>query len=51
MSMMHSHINKTISSAIGDRCIPVSQAAACDGTSVTTSATGQEFVPGTLPIY
>ena len=29
----------------------VSQAAACDGTSVTTSATGQEFVPGTLPIY
>ena len=22
MSMMHSHINKTISSAIGDRCIP-----------------------------
>ena len=29
----------------------VSQAAACDGTTVTTSATGQEFVPGTLPIY
>ena len=28
-----------------------SQAAACDGTKVTTSATGQEFVPGTLPIY
>ena len=28
----------------------VSQAAACDGTTVTTSATGQEFVPGTLPI-
>ena len=29
----------------------VPQAAACDGTTVTTSATGQEFVPGTLPIY
>ena len=29
----------------------VSQAAACDGTTVTTSAIGQEFVPGTLPIY
>ena len=29
----------------------VSQAAACDGTTVTTSANGQEFVPGTLPIY
>ena len=29
----------------------LSQAAACDGTTVTTSATGQEFVPGTLPIY
>ena len=29
----------------------VSQAAACDGTTVTTSANGHEFVPGTLPIY
>ena len=29
----------------------VSQAAACDDTNVTTSATGQEFLPGTLPIY
>ena len=29
----------------------VSQAAGCDGTKVTTSATLQEFVPGTLPIY
>ena len=29
----------------------VSQAAACDGTTVTTSENGQEFVPGTLPIY
>ena len=29
----------------------VSQAAACDGTTVTTSANGQEFVPGTLPFY
>ena len=29
----------------------MSQAAACDGTTVTTSANGQEFVPGTLPIY
>ena len=29
----------------------VSQAAACDGRAVTTSANGQEFVPGTLPIY
>ena len=28
----------------------VSQAAACDGTKVTTSATGQEFVHGTLLI-
>ena len=30
---------------------PLSQAAACDGTTVTTSAVGQEYVPGTLPIY
>ena len=30
---------------------PVSQAAACDGTTLTTSAEGQEFVPGTLPTY
>ena len=29
----------------------LSQAAACDGTTVTTSAAGQEYVPGTLPIY
>ena len=29
----------------------LSQAAACDGTTVTTSAVGQEYVPGTLPIY
>ena len=29
----------------------MSQAAACDGTTVTTSAAGQEYVPGTLPIY
>ena len=29
----------------------MSQAAACDGTTVTTSAVDQEFVPGTLPIY
>ena len=29
----------------------VSQAAACDGTRKTTTATGQEIVPGTLPIY
>ena len=29
----------------------VSQAAACDGTTVTISANGQEFEPGTLPIY
>ena len=29
----------------------VSQAAACDGTTVTTSAKSQEFVPGTLPTY
>ena len=29
----------------------MSQAAACDGTAVTMSATGQEIVPGTLPIY
>ena len=29
----------------------LSQAAACDGTRITTTAEGQEFVPGTLPIY
>ena len=29
----------------------VSQAAACDGNSYTTSAYGQEITPGTLPIY
>ena len=29
----------------------VSQAAACDGNSYTTSAYGQENTPGTLPIY
>ena len=29
----------------------VSQAAACDGTTVTTSENGQEFVAGTLSIY
>ena len=29
----------------------VSPAADCDGTTVTTSAVGQEFVPGTLPTY
>ena len=31
--------------------LQLSQAAACDGTTVTTSAVGQEYVPGTLPIY
>ena len=30
---------------------PVPQVAACDGTTATTSATGQAIVPGTLPIY
>ena len=29
----------------------VSQAAACDGTNITTTASGQEVAPGTLPIY
>ena len=29
----------------------VSQAAACDGTRITTTSIGQEVVPGTLPIY
>ena len=29
----------------------VSQAAACDGTLITTTATSQEFVPGTLPTF
>ena len=29
----------------------VSQAAACDGTRITTSAEGQEIATGTLPIY
>ena len=29
----------------------VSQAAACDGTKITTTASGQEVAPGTLPIY
>ena len=29
----------------------VSQAAACDGTRITTTTIGQEVAPGTLPIY
>ena len=29
----------------------VSQAAACDGTRITTTAEGQEIAAGTLPIY
>ena len=29
----------------------VSHAAACDGTTITTSATGQEIMPGTLPTF
>ena len=29
----------------------VSQAAACDGTRITTTTSGQEAVPGTLPIF
>ena len=29
----------------------VSQAAACDGTKITTTANGQDVAPGTLPIY
>ena len=29
----------------------VSQAAACDGTKIATTASEQEVAPGTLPIY
>ena len=29
----------------------VSQAAACDGTKITTTAEGQEIAVGTIPIY
>ena len=29
----------------------VSQAAACDGTRITTTTSGQEAVPGTLPLF
>ena len=29
----------------------VSQAAACDGTRITTTSAGQETAPGTLPIF
>ena len=29
----------------------VSQAAACDGTLITTSAASQEIMPGTLPTF
>ena len=29
----------------------VSQAAACDGTRISTTADGQDVAPGTLPIY
>ena len=29
----------------------VSQAAACDGTTITTTAEGQEITPGTLPTF
>ena len=31
--------------------LAVSQAAACDGTKITTTAEGQEIATGTLPIY
>ena len=29
----------------------VSQAAACDGTKITTTSFGQEIAPGTLPTF
>ena len=29
----------------------LSQAAACDGTRITTTSIGQEVMPGTLPLY
>ena len=29
----------------------LSQAAACDGTRISTTAVGQDVAPGTLPIY
>ena len=29
----------------------LSQAAACDGTRITTPTTGQEIMPGTLPTF
>ena len=29
----------------------LSQAAACDGTRITTTTIGQQIAPGTLPIY
>ena len=31
--------------------VDLSQAAACDGTLITTSAENQEIVPGTLPTF
>ena len=31
--------------------VRMSQAAACDGTRITTTAEGQEVAAGTLPIY
>ena len=31
--------------------VNVSQAAACDGTKITTTSAGQETAPGTLPIF
>ena len=34
-----------------DKSYSLSQAAACDGNKYTTTASGQETVPGTLPIY
>ena len=32
------------------RFLSLSQAAACDGTRITTTTIGQEVAPGTLPI-
>ena len=34
-----------------EKFLELSQAAACDGTTITTSANGQAIMPGTLPTF
>ena len=45
------HMQNKDSNAQKRTQISLSQAAACDGTLITTSAENQEIVPGTLPTF